>query len=197
MPTSSALRSTVASLVLTAALLSGASVAHAATAAPSAGQTLVRTHALASTPKPVIKGKRKVGVRLIASHAAWKPAPLELQYVWKRSGVAISGADHRTYTVRKADRGHRLAVTIIGTNLAGKSIKRTSSSVSIPKPAESKSKSKSKSCDSNYSPCVPIAYDVDCAGGSGNGPAYVQGPVRVTGRDIYGLDYDGDGWGCE
>jgi resuscitation-promoting factor RpfB len=53
-------------------------------------------------------------------------------------------------------------------------------------------------CDPNYSgACVPIASDVDCAGGSGNGPAYVQGPVRVVGTDIYGLDADGDGIGCE
>jgi resuscitation-promoting factor RpfB len=44
---------------------------------------------------------------------------------------------------------------------------------------------------------VPIASDVDCAGGSGNGPAYVRGPVKVIGDDIYGLDRDGDGWGCE
>lgn len=51
-------------------------------------------------------------------------------------------------------------------------------------------------CDPNYSgACVPIASDVDCAGGSGNGPAYVQGPVRVVGTDIYGLD--ADGIGCE
>jgi len=52
-------------------------------------------------------------------------------------------------------------------------------------------------CDPNYDGCVPIASDVDCAGGSGNGPAYVQGPVQVIGDDIYGLDRDGDGIGCE
>ncbi len=57
--------------------------------------------------------------------------------------------------------------------------------------------SKTSSCDPNYEPCVPIASDVDCAGGSGNGPAYVQGPVRVIGVDIYGLDRDGNGVGCE
>ncbi len=53
------------------------------------------------------------------------------------------------------------------------------------------------SCDSNYTGCVPIASDVDCAGGSGNGPAYVRGPVRVIGNDIYRLDFDHDGYGCE
>jgi len=56
----------------------------------------------------------------------------------------------------------------------------------------------SQRCDPNYSgACVPIASDVDCAGGSGDGPAYVQGPVRVVGTDIYGLDADGDGIGCD
>ncbi|GAB3876626.1 hypothetical protein GCM10029964_023950 [Kibdelosporangium lantanae] len=52
-------------------------------------------------------------------------------------------------------------------------------------------------CDPNYSGCVPIASDVDCAGGSGNGPAYVKGPIRVIGNDIYGLDNDHDGIACE
>jgi hypothetical protein len=51
-------------------------------------------------------------------------------------------------------------------------------------------------CDPNYGGCVPVASDVDCAGGSGNGPAYVSGVVRVIGEDIYDLDRDGDGYGC-
>ncbi|WP_189112697.1 G5 domain-containing protein [Pilimelia terevasa] len=54
------------------------------------------------------------------------------------------------------------------------------------------------SCDPNYAgACVPVARDVDCRGGSGDGPAYVSGPVRVVGNDIYGLDRDGDGTGCD
>lgn len=53
-------------------------------------------------------------------------------------------------------------------------------------------------CDPNYTgACVPIASDVDCAGGSGNGPAYVRGPVTVVGTDIYGLDRDKNGIGCD
>lgn len=54
----------------------------------------------------------------------------------------------------------------------------------------------SSNCHPSYDPCVPIASDVDCLGGSGNGPAYT-GPVRVIGPDVYDLDRDGDGYGCE
>jgi hypothetical protein len=58
--------------------------------------------------------------------------------------------------------------------------------------------SPNQSCDPNYSgACVPIASDVDCLGGGGDGPAYVQGPVTVVGKDIYKLDGDGNGIGCE
>ncbi|WOF23224.1 G5 domain-containing protein [Microbacterium betulae] len=53
-------------------------------------------------------------------------------------------------------------------------------------------------CDPNYAEaCVPIASDVDCAGGSGDGPEYFDGIARVIGVDIYDLDRDGDGYACE
>jgi len=53
-------------------------------------------------------------------------------------------------------------------------------------------------CNRNYTPCVPDdPVDVDCAGGTGNGPSYVAGPVWVIGKDVYGLDADHDGIGCE
>lgn len=51
-------------------------------------------------------------------------------------------------------------------------------------------------CHASYDPCVPITSDVDCEGGSGNGPDYT-GRVRVLGPDEYGLDRDGNGIGCE
>ena len=53
-------------------------------------------------------------------------------------------------------------------------------------------------CHPSYSgTCLnPNASDYDCAGGSGNGP-YYTGRVRVVGSDVFGLDRDHDGWGCE
>lgn len=54
-----------------------------------------------------------------------------------------------------------------------------------------------RACHPSYDPCVSIASDADCAGGRGNGPIYVEGPIRVIGPDVYDLDRDGDGIGCE
>lgn len=56
----------------------------------------------------------------------------------------------------------------------------------------------SSGCHPSYAGvCVPFASDVDCAGGSGDGPAYVSGPLQVVGHDEYGLDRDGDGIACD
>lgn len=54
----------------------------------------------------------------------------------------------------------------------------------------------SNDCTPGYDPCIPPGSDVDCAGGSGNGPRYVEGPVYVTGSDPYGLDGNHDGVAC-
>lgn len=46
------------------------------------------------------------------------------------------------------------------------------------------------SCNSNYSGCVDDSYyDLDCAD--------IGEEVEVIGYDEYGLDRDGDGYGCE
>jgi len=52
-------------------------------------------------------------------------------------------------------------------------------------------------CHPSYSGCLDSSVsDYDCLGGSGNGPRYT-GRVKVIGYDEFGLDRDGDGWGCE
>jgi hypothetical protein len=65
-------------------------------------------------------------------------------------------------------------------------------------PAPEPAKSPGSGCDPNYAgACLdPSSSDYDCAGGSGNGPDYT-GPVRVVGVDRFGLDRDGNGYGCE
>lgn len=50
-------------------------------------------------------------------------------------------------------------------------------------------------CNPNYSGCVPVASDVDCVGGAGDGPAYAT-DITVTGTDVYRLDPDGNHHSC-
>jgi endonuclease YncB( thermonuclease family) len=54
-------------------------------------------------------------------------------------------------------------------------------------------------CHSSYKgACLMVGQgDYDCAGGSGNGPNYVSGPISVVGPDEFDLDRDNDGIGCE
>jgi hypothetical protein len=98
----------------------------------------------------------------------------------------VAGQKTLTYEVTYTD-GKQTARKLVGTAVTRKPVTEV---VAV-------GTKSTRKCDPNYSGCVPIASDVDCAGGSGNGPAYVDGPVRVTGDDIYGLDNDGDGYGCD
>ena len=53
-------------------------------------------------------------------------------------------------------------------------------------------------CDPAY-PDVCLADGVgdwDCAGGNGNGPNYIKGPIRVRPPDPFKLDGNGDGTAC-
>jgi hypothetical protein len=55
-------------------------------------------------------------------------------------------------------------------------------------------------CHSSYQgTCIPPdVSDADCYPGSGNGPYYVyDNNVSVVGPDVFGLDTDHDGIGCE
>lgn len=76
-----------------------------------------------------------------------------------------------------------------------KPIAKKPQSIKRPKVMEV-ARSRSSGCHPNYAGCLPIGVDVDCVGGHGNGPAFT-GRVQVIGSDVYGLDRDGDGIGCE
>lgn len=58
-------------------------------------------------------------------------------------------------------------------------------------------------CTPGYFPCIrPIVQNgflaqYDCWGNGGDGPYYVYVTERVSGEDVYGLDGDNDGYGCE
>ena len=67
-----------------------------------------------------------------------------------------------------------------------------------PKPEPTTQAPAAPACHPSYvGACLdPDASDYDCVGGSGNGPKYT-GRVTVLGPDVFDLDRDSDGIGCE
>lgn len=118
------------------------------------------------------------------------------------SAVTVSGGNGEkvtTYLVKYID-GVEVSRTVAREETTLQPIDEvTSIGTRVPEPVAAPAPvAESNGCDPNYADaCVPIAPDVDCAGGSGNGPAYVEGPVRIVGSDIYDLDRDGDGIACD
>jgi hypothetical protein len=112
--------------------------------------------------------------------------------------AGVDGVRTRTYEVTLTDgvETDRRLISDTVTTQPVTQVSAVGTRVAAPKPKPAPNPG--PSCDPNYSgACVPIASDVDCLGGTGDGPAYVQGPVYVIGTDIYGLDKDHDGVGCE
>lgn len=154
-----------------------------ATVVKSSGSTLK----VATASTPTITGTRQVGKTLSAHPNTWT-AGTSFSYQWYVAGTAITWAKSSTLTLTNGTKGKRITVRVTGHKSGYPTISRLSAATATIAPQ----------CDPNYAwACVPVASDVDCVGGGGNGPAYVKGPVLVIGRDIYGLDSDGDGIGCE
>ncbi|MDQ1292485.1 MAG: resuscitation-promoting factor RpfB [Actinomycetota bacterium] len=170
-----------------------------------------------SAASPAATGKSPTGSPSVARSSTPLPAPRTKTVVsWQRVPAATRTVEDSTLAqgstrVRTAGSHGVKALTWQVTLVHGKVTKRTLVSQKVTtapvtrvvlrgtkqEPAAPEPQARSNSCDQNYSGCVPIASDVDCAGGSGNGPAYVSGPVDVTGSDIYDLDRDNDGTACE
>ena len=84
--------------------------------------------------------------------------------------------------------------------VATKATVTTPTTAAAPRPAPTTTTVAAPRCHPSYvGECLPVgAVDVDCAGGGGNGPVYAYTKnIRVVGPDVYGLDRDGDGIGCE
>lgn len=80
---------------------------------------LAKAPAPANTAPPIITGKAVVGAELAASTGTWDGADLAYAYQWKRDGAAINGATTATYTVRAADAGSRISVTVTARGAGG------------------------------------------------------------------------------
>jgi hypothetical protein len=123
------------------------------------------------------------------------------------TGVEVATAMEVDDSLAPAVRGWRsLRADCMGTPLPGGDAMSSdafadtsaeASATAFPAPPADSSQDSSE-CDPNYAgACLdPESYDFDCEGGSGDGPDYT-GTVEVVGTDVYGLDRDGNGTGCD
>jgi resuscitation-promoting factor RpfB len=111
--------------------------------------------------------------------------------------AGVDGERTLTYRVRTVD-GVEVSRELVSDVITREPVGQVTSVGTYVAPPPPPPPAATSGCDSNYAEaCVPIASDVDCAWGSGNGPAYFDGVARVVGADVYDLDRDGDGYACE
>ena len=196
--------SAVISMAFGSAFLGGASAMSTAGSANSS-VTVDRSNATPKpTPTPTPTPRRTVEMEEVR-----EPIPFETREVEDSSldlgtrvlaTAGVDGVRRITYEVVYED-GREVSRTEVSNVISAQPVHEVTAVgtwVEPPPPPAPEASGSGSGCDPNYSgACVPIAYDVDCAGGSGNGPAYVGGPVYVVGWDIYDLDRDGDGVACD
>jgi ribosomal protein L11 len=78
-----------------------------------------------TAPTPKISGSAYVGATLKATAGTWSPTAT-LTYVWKRSGVTISGATASSYKLTSTDYGKKITVTVTAKRSAYTTATRTS-----------------------------------------------------------------------
>ncbi|MDO4056781.1 sialate O-acetylesterase [Clavibacter michiganensis] len=84
-----------------------------------------------ATTTPVIQGSPVAGSPLRVETPAWTPEATAYAYAWARDGVTVLGATDATYTVRRADAGSRITVTVTGTRSGYKATSVTSEPTAV------------------------------------------------------------------
>jgi hypothetical protein len=161
------------------------------TAAPAAATTAPPATTAAPTTTPKVDVPRLVGMKLASARQRLASHGLKLRVRYRptarfAAGTVISQSRRMGVGVARSS-----AITLV----IAKALPPPPPSTQPPPPPTTPS----RSCHPSYEgACLdPTASDYDCAGGSGNGPRYVQGPVKVRPPDPFDLDADNDGLGCE
>jgi serine protease len=78
----------------------------------NAGNLVGAKRVLMRAGAATVAGSSKVGGTLTAGAGTWRPSPKSVRYTWLRDGRPISHATARSYRLRAADAGHRIAVRL-------------------------------------------------------------------------------------
>jgi hypothetical protein len=160
-----------------------------ATTAPTAeAESVTPTSTASATAAPVVERRTVTETKKIGYSTRTENDSSLAKGSRKVRTKGVAGVKTLTYEVTMTG-GRQTSKKLLRTTVTRRPVTKVVAVGTKPKAANH--------CDPNYGGCVPIASDVDCSGGSGNGPAYVSGPVKVIGSDIYDLDNDNDGYGCD
>lgn len=149
----------------------------------------------ATTPAPTTKAPPPrvavpdvVGVTVAQARAALSAAGMRWRTTFRRTSTAAPGT-----VIAQSPGGERAPGTVVTLTVAQALPKPKPTPRPAPEPEP-----ETGGCHPSYAgACLdPDASDYDCAGGSGNGPKYT-GRVTVVGPDVFDLDRDNDGIGCE
>lgn len=160
-----------------------ATVAPATTSAPPATTA-------APTTSPKVEVPRLVGMKLASARQRLATNGLKLRVRYRPTARFAAG----TVISQSRRIGAGVAPSSAITLVIAKALPPPPTTQPPPPPT-----TPARNCHPSYEgACLdPTASDYDCAGGSGNGPKYVQGPVKVRPPDPFDLDADADGLGCE
>jgi hypothetical protein len=144
----------------------------------------------APTTTPKVEVPRLVGMKLASARQRLATNGLKLRVRYRPTGRFAAG----TVISQSRRIGAGVAPSSAITLVIAKALPPPPTTQPPPPPT-----TPTRSCHPSYEgACLdPTASDYDCAGGSGNGPKYVQGPVKVRPPDPFDLDADNDGLGCE
>ena len=158
---------------------------------PTVATTLATTSTAPPTTIEQVAVPRLVGLRLARAKDSLADRGLTAKVTYKSTARYPAGTVISQSRKAGAD---VLPDTTIGVVVAKAPPPPPSTAPPAPPPT-----APSQNCHPSYEgECLKIGIgDYDCAGGSGNGPNYVQGTVQVVGPDQFDLDRDGDGLGCE
>jgi hypothetical protein len=158
---------------------------------PTVASSLATTSTVPPTTIAKVTVPRLVGVRLARAKEALADRGLTAKITYKSTARNAAGT---VISQSRAAGAGVLPDTTITLVVAKAPPPPPSTAPPAPPPT-----APSQNCHPSYQgACLKVGVgDYDCAGGSGNGPNYVQGTVHVVGPDEFDLDRDGDGLGCE
>ena len=180
---------------------SAAPVADVETVAPTT--SAVPTTPPPTTPPPTTSAAPQpvavpdvVGLSVARARAALSGAGLRWRTALRRTAAAAPGT-----VLAQSPGGERAGEpgSVVTLTVAQALPKPKPTPRPTPKPAPApEPEPATPDCHPSYAgACLdPDASDYDCCGGSGNGPEYT-GRVTVVGPDVFDLDRDSDGIGCE